>query len=143
MYIISGCLLGMNCKYSGKDNFDKKVMDFARKHSFMPVCPEVLGQLGIPRPPMEIRQGRVVTEAGLDVTDKLLEGCRVTYETAVKIAQQRGEKIEGAILKARSPSCGKGEIYDGTFSHQVVPGDGVFTTYLKGKGIRVITEESL
>ena len=141
MYLISACLLGDNCKYSGGNNYNEKVIAFSEKHSFMPVCPELTGGLKAPRPPVEIVNGRAVNSEGTDVTNEFNLGCQRTWEQAVKEAEQRGEKLEGAILKAKSPSCGAGKIYDGTFSHVVIDGDGFLTRYLKEKGLKVITEE--
>ncbi|WP_312353206.1 DUF523 domain-containing protein [Aminipila sp.] len=140
MYIISGCLLGQNCKYNGGNNFTGWVIEFAEKHNYISVCPEMAGGLKSPRPSVEIKDGRAVNCEGLDVTDAFQIGCRRVWEDAVRKAQELGEEIEGAILKAKSPSCGSGTIYDGTFSRKEIAGDGFLASYLKEKGIKVISE---
>lgn len=141
MYIISGCLLGENCKYNGGNNHTGWVADFARRHSYISVCPETEGGLKAPRPPVEIVNGRAVNKEGTDVTEEFKLGCERVLRRAYEKADELGEEIEGAILKAKSPSCGSGKIYDGTFSHTVTEGDGFLSELLKGHGIKVITEE--
>jgi uncharacterized protein YbbK (DUF523 family) len=103
----------------------------------LPVCPEVLGGLSIPRVPCEIKDGRVYTRDGRDVTEEFYLGAKKTLE----IARAAGAKR--AFLKQRSPSCGCGKVYDGSFSGKIVPGDGITAALLKQNGIEVITEEDL
>ncbi len=141
MYIVSACLLGENCKYSGGNNKNDKVCEFAENHSICAVCPEVEGGLPVPRDPIEIVNGRAMNRKGEDHTEAFERGRRACFEMAKKEAEKRGEIIEGAILKANSPTCGCGTIYDGTFSHVKIQGDGMFTRYLKENDILVITEE--
>lgn len=147
MYIISACLLGENCKYNGGNNQTDWVLAFAEKHSHMPVCPEIAGGLSVPRHPCEIREDMasgsvaVVNDRGEDVTNAFFEGAEETLMAAQREARARGEKIQGAILKKNSPSCGSGTIYDGTFSHTVVGGDGIFVRRLREIGIPVWHEE--
>lgn len=141
MYIISACLLGTNCKYDGGSNSTEWVRDFAEKHSICAVCPETLAGLGAPREPVEIINGRAVTNDGRDLTDELKAGAEIAYRTVLSAAEIRGEEIEGAIVKSFSPSCGSGEIYDGTFSHVKTAGDGYFVQLLKEHGVNVITEK--
>jgi uncharacterized protein YbbK (DUF523 family) len=147
VYLISACLLGENCKYDGGNNLTDWVLAFAEKHSFMPVCPEVAGGLSVPRHPCEIRENAsdcattVVNDIGEDVTDAFFLGAEETLRAAQKEARARGEKIEGAILKKNSPSCGSGSVYDGTFSHTIVGGDGIFVRRLREIGIPVWHEE--
>lgn len=143
MYIISACLLGDNVKYNGGNNDNEAVRKLAQEHSYFPVCPEVLAGFSVPRPPVEIVGGRAMRQNGEDLTDGFEEGARLVYEQAVEEAARLGETIELAILKAKSPSCGAGRIYDGTFSGKVVPGDGFLGAYLKAQGIKVITEEDM
>jgi uncharacterized protein YbbK (DUF523 family) len=140
MVIVSACLLGENCKYNGGNNECQWVLDFVRsnKHKCILVCPEI-DIFSVPRPPVEILDGRAVNKDGKDVTDGLIEGAEKEWEKATIAA--KGQKIEQAILKANSPSCGCGTIYDGTFSGKLVDGDGFFTKLLKEKGIKVITEK--
>lgn len=147
MYLISACLLGENCKYSGGNNLTDWVAAFAKEHSCMPVCPEVAGGLSVPRHPCEIREDAaggntaVVNDIGEDVTAAFESGAEETLRAAQKEARARGEKIEGAILKKNSPSCGSGSIYDGTFSHTLICGDGIFVRRLREIGIPVWNEE--
>ena len=106
-----------------------------RGHELIPVCPEVQGGLPTPRPPAERqRDGRVVNREGTDVT----ESYRAGAELALKTALEQG--CELAVLKERSPSCGSGEIYDGTFSRRLIPGDGVTAQQLRQAGIKVLGE---
>ena len=138
MYIVSACLLGENVKYSGGNNYTETVAEFLKDKEFIPVCPETAGGLPIPRLPSERQGDRIVSKAGEDVTEAFLKGARRCLE---KVLEKAGdEEIEGAILKARSPSCGSGVIYDGTFSGVKIPGDGVFAALLKERGIEVMTE---
>ena len=138
MYIVSACLLGENVKYSGGNNFTEAVVEFLKDREFIPVCPEVLGGLTIPREPCERLGDRVINKSGVDVTEAFHKGAGRCLENVLKKVSP-GD-IEGAILKARSPSCGSEVIYDGTFSGVKIPGDGVFTELLKSKGIKVMTE---
>lgn len=139
--LVSACLLGENCKYSGGNNYNQKLVDMleARKEELeaVPVCPEVLGGLATPRTPAEIRGELVVTAAGHDVTAAYKQGAGETLRLARECGCRR------AVLKERSPSCGSGEIYDGTFSHTVISGDGMTAALLKQNGILVIGESEL
>ena len=141
MYIISACLLGENCKYSGGNNYCQWVAEFAETHKHIPVCPECEGGLPVPRPPAEIVGDRVINDEGADVTAGFVDGAKISYERAKAAAEQLGEPIEGAILKAKSPSCGRGMIYDGTFSRTLTEGDGHLVRLLKADNINVITEK--
>lgn len=135
--LVSACLLGAACKYSGGDNLCPQVAAMAQDHALVPVCPEQLGGLPTPRTPSERQGDRVVTKDGRDVTDAYLRGA----QEALKLAKLFGCDI--AILKARSPSCGARAIYDGSFTGTVVPGDGVTAELLQASGIRVLTEAEL
>lgn len=140
MYIISACLVGINCKYNGGNNLYKELVKLVKEGKAIPVCPEQLGGLSTPRHASEIvidKKGekRVINRKGEDVTDKFLKG---GYET-LKIAET--VRAEGAILKARSPSCGYGHVYDGTFSGRLKEGNGITTDILINNGIKVYTEE--
>lgn len=141
MYIISACLLGENCKYSGGNNYCPWVDEFSKTHRVISVCPEVRGGLPCPRPPAEIIGGRVIDKEGRDLTKTFLAGAKACYEEALAEAIEAGEKLEGAILKANSPSCGCGKIYDGTFRGAMIDGDGLFARLLKEKHVNVITEK--
>ncbi len=144
MFLISACLLGKNCKYDGGNNETQWVVDFSLTHSFLPVCPEMAGGLETPRHPCEIveKNGvvRVINDIGEDVTEAFEKGADDLIQAAQIAAMIRGQTIEGAILKSRSPSCGGGEIYDGTFTHTLIQGDGIFVRRLRRAGITVYTE---
>lgn len=135
--LVSACLLGAACKYSGGDNLCPQVAAMAQDHALVPVCPEQLGGLPTPRTPAERQGDRVVTKDGRDVTEAYLRGA----QEALKLAKLFG--CDTAILKARSPSCGARAIYDGSFTGTVVPGDGVTAELLQASGIRVLTEAEL
>lgn len=145
MILVSACLLGINCKYNGKNNLNEKILNLGNQT--VPVCPEQLGGLSTPRRPCEIVGGdghdvlrgkaKVLTDNGVDVTEAFISGAKMTQQIA------EITKTKTAILKANSPSCGSNCIYDGTFSHQKRPGDGVTAALLKQNGIKVITEEEL
>ncbi len=141
MYLISACLAGVNCKYSGGNNECDWVKEFMNGRECMLVCPEALGKLPTPRPPAELISGRVIDQNGKDVTENFILGAETTLAMAEKKAEELDEEIRLAILKANSPSCGCGKIYDGTFSGILVDGDGLFAAMVKEKGIPVITEE--
>ena len=137
--LVSYCLLGEPCRYDGCSRLDRQVVELHRAgHTLIPVCPEVLGGLDTPRVPAELQPaGRVVNEDGEDVTAAYRAGA----EKALEIARKNGCTV--AVLKARSPSCGCGEVYDGTFSHRVVSGWGVAARLLREAGITVMDEENL
>ena len=135
--IVSACLLGENCKYSGGNNFDPKVAAFAEGREVIPVCPEVLAGLGIPRTPIEIRDGAVVSRDGVNVD------AAIRRAVAQILEQLKDADIEFAILKARSPTCGVHQIYDGTFTGTLVDGAGVLAQALKDAGYIVLDNEDL
>lgn len=137
MKLCSACLLGIKCRYDGKSKPNKKVIKLAKKEALIPVCPEQLGGLSTPREPAEQRKGKVITKSGKDVTENFKKGAR----EVLKLAKLLG--IKEAILKQRSPSCGCGQIYDGTFSGKIVKGDGVTAALLKKNRIKVISDEDL
>ena len=135
--LCSACLLGLKCRYDGKSKLNKKVRELSKKVILIPVCPEQLGGLPTPREPAEQRGDKVITKSGKDITENFVKGAK----EVLKIAKIFGAKE--AILKQKSPSCGCGKIYDGTFSGKVIKGDGVTASLLKRNRIRVITEEDL
>ncbi|WP_269477472.1 DUF523 domain-containing protein [Hominibacterium faecale] len=141
MYMISACLLGENCKYNGGNNRCQWVVDFAKSHSYVPVCPETQAGLPAPRPPAEICGNKVLDSEGQELTEAFAQGAEASWELAKKAASDAGENIEGAILKAKSPSCGRDRIYDGTFSDRLTAGDGYLVRLLKNHHIDVITEK--
>ena len=145
--LLSACLAGRACRYDGSDNADDRVASLMAEGRSILICPEEDGGLGTPRPPAEIVGGdgsdvvagraRVVTEQGRDVTEEYLRGARLALERA------RAVGATSAVLKARSPSCGKGCIYDGSFTRTSRAGDGVTTALLEANGISVVTDEDL
>ena len=145
--LISACLAGRNCRYDGTGAYEDAVARLVAEGRAVLVCPEVDGGLATPRPAAEIVGGtggdvlagraRVVTVEGTDVTDAYLKGARRALETA------RREGATTAILKARSPSCGKGRVHDGTFSGALHPGDGVTAALLRAEGVTVLNDEEV
>ncbi|MBO4914047.1 MAG: DUF523 domain-containing protein [Oscillospiraceae bacterium] len=136
LLIVSKCLAGIPCRYDGKDNLVPEIKALVERGEAVAVCPEVLGGLPTPRTPSELQpDGRVLNKQGEDVTAQFVSGA----ERALEICREHG--CAGAILKARSPSCGKGVIYDGSFAGKRVPGNGVFAQMLLDAGIPVMTEE--
>ena len=136
--LVSACLLGVNCRYDGGNGRREWVVSLMERYNLIPVCPEQLGGLKTPREPAE-RQGTdsVMDRTGKDVTEYFIRGA----EETLKIAELYGCKR--AILKERSPSCGHGMIYDGTFSGKRVPGSGVTASLLEENGITVMGESSI
>jgi uncharacterized protein YbbK (DUF523 family) len=143
MYILSACLIGNNCKYSGGNNRNEEVRGFMAEHHCCIVCPELAARLPIPRAPAEKQGDRIVDRDGQDLTTAFRDGALVSWNRAQREAEKVGEAIEGAILKANSPSCGSGMIYDGSFSGTLIPGDGVFAAMLKENNISVYTEKEI
>lgn len=142
MYLVSSCLAGIRCRYDGESTENPQVMELVRSGRAVLVCPERLGGLLTPRPCCEIRitkgnEKRVVNKEGEDVTDAFVSGAR----KALRLARVFG--IKKAILKSRSPSCGKGRIYDGTFEGRIVEGNGVLAQLLLEHGIQVETEDTI
>lgn len=135
--LVSACLLGVNCKYSGKNNENESIKKLSEKYELVPVCPEELGGLSTPRPPAEIIGERVLTVDGNDVTENFFLGA----EKTLQIAQQNHCTI--AILKEGSPSCGSNTIYDGTFSGTKKQGSGITTHLLRQHGIKVYSEDDI
>lgn len=130
--LVSACLLGQCCKYSGGSNLCPAVLDYVRGHRVIPVCPEVLGGLPVPRTPAEIVAGEVLDRDGVSVD----RAFRLGAARALEIAREEG--VELAILQPRSPSCGAKEIYDGSFTGRKIPGQGVFAALLTEAGIPVL-----
>lgn len=146
MILISACLCDVNCRYNGKSNTNEKVYELFKEGKAILVCPEQLGGLSTPRPPAEIKngcnacevlrgKGQVINNQGEDVTAPFIKGA----QEALKIA--KAINCTKAILKSRSPSCGCGQVYDGTFQKQLIQGNGVLTELLLQNGIEVLTEE--
>lgn len=141
-FLVSACLAGIPCRYDGGAKPDPAIVRAVAEGRAFPACAEVAGGLPTPRPPAEIRGGggadvlrgtaRVVTEQGADVTAEFVAGARRVADEAVA----RGARA--AVLQPRSPSCGCGRVYDGSFSGRLVDGDGVLAAALRARGIGVI-----
>ena len=143
LYIVSRCLLGVNCKYNGGNNRNPDVIQFCEGRAYVTVCPECRGGLPVPRTPSERIGDRVIDRDGVDRTDAFRCGAARSLEDVRVYAAANGCRIAGAVLKANSPSCGVGTIYDGTFTGTKTTGDGVFTALLREEGIPVYTENDV
>lgn len=137
--LVSACLMGVPCRYDGTGKAHAALaMLEAAGHTLVPICPEVAGGLPIPRAPAERRgDGRIITRDGDDVTLEFIAGA----DAAVKLAKEKGCTL--AVMKERSPSCGCREIYDGTFTHTLVPGMGSAARRLHASGLSVLGETEL
>lgn len=135
--LVSACLYGNECRYKGDSCFNEKVAKLGNDNILIPVCPEQLGGLPTPRNPAERVGDKVISNAGADVTEQYMRGA----ELAVQIA--KANNVDYCILKANSPSCGAGVIYDGTFSGNKVSGYGVTSEKLKAAGFKVLTENDI
>lgn len=148
LILVSACLLGFKYRYDGTDNINPELLKILQGKSVKPVCPEVDGGLSITRPPAEIIGGdgfdvlenraSVKTKNGEDVTEYYLNGARKMVEDNDNL-----DNILFAILKARSPACGKNKIYSGKFDGSLKSGSGVGAAFLVRKGITVFSEEEL
>lgn len=135
---VSACLLGDNVTWRGNSNYRKEVEELLKNHTIIKVCPEVMGGMSIPRYPSEISSFdplKVINDHNEDVTKEFSVGARNAYSLV--------EYVDFAILKARSPSCGNDYIYDGTFSHKIIKGNGVFSNLLKENNIKVFNENQV
>ena len=135
--LVSACLLGENCRYSGGNNYCPAAAALGERYELIPVCPEVLGGLPTPRPCAERVGERVINRAGEDVTAAFRLGAERVLETAL------AQGITRAVLKERSPSCGSGQIYDGAFTGRVIPGQGVTAELLSDRGVAVYGESRI
>lgn len=137
--LISACLIGENCKYSGGNNAlpEEQLRQLKENYELIPVCPEQLGGLPTPRTPAERREEKVITQDGRDVTAEFHAGAERVRQISID------DTIRRALLKSRSPSCGRDRIYDGTFSGTLIRGNGVTAQILLEQGISVYTEEEI
>lgn len=132
---VSACLLGENCKYNGGNNYSFSLVKILENYQVIPICPEVLGGLSTPREPAEIVKGLVSTKNGRSVDEEFRRGA----ERALDLVKKYGADL--VVLQSRSPSCGVGKIYDGSFSGNLVDEDGIFVKRLKEEGIRALDVE--
>ena len=150
MIIVSACLLGENCKYSGGNNKSENVIKYLEDKEYILACPEQLGGLSTPRNPSEIitygnKDGndvlsgctKVLSNKGIDVTKNFIQGA----EETLKIAKEHNAKT--AILKAGSPSCGYKKIYDGSFLGNKIQGMGVTAAILNKENIALLDEDDI
>lgn len=135
--LVSACLLGVSCRYDGQSKAYRAAEELCRRHEVVPVCPEIMGGLPTPRTPAERQGARVTAKDGADVTAQYRRGA----EEVLRLAEKLG--CTAAVLKERSPSCGSGVIYDGSFSGTVTGGWGVAAELLRQNGIRVLGETEL
>lgn len=135
--LVSACLLGINCKYDGFNNYNKQVIEYLKDHTIIPICPEQLAGFTTPRIPIEILDGRVIRKDGIDVTDNMKKGC----EELKKFIELYSPSL--AVLKSRSPSCGYKSIYDGTFTSKLTLGNGYACQLILDSNIKVLTEEDI
>ncbi len=134
---VSACLLGENCKYSGGNNKNETVLKFMVGKEVIPVCPEVTGGLPIPRVPVELVNGIAINRDGVNVDKEF----RLGVERILN--KLENEDVELVILQPRSPSCGTKQIYDGTFTRTLIPGQGMFAKALIEKGYKVVEPDEL
>ena len=135
--LVSACLLGCECRYKNDGCPNEEILKLKENNEIIPVCPEQMGGLSTPRLPSERVGDKVIMSDGTDVTSQYMKGAN----TALYLAKTL--KADYAILKAKSPSCGHGLIYDGTFTGNKIPGNGVTTELLLKNGIAVYSEEEL
>ena len=131
---ISACLLGKNCKYNGKNNYNASLCRLLEGHEIVPICPEMMGGLPSPRTPCEIIDGRVIGKDGKDYTANYVRGSQMAYELV--------QDCDLIILQKRSPSCSNSQIYDGTFTGQLISGKGIFANLLKNKKIAILEADA-
>jgi uncharacterized protein YbbK (DUF523 family) len=145
--VVSACLAGVACTHEAQPKTRDWAVDLVASGRAVLVCPEVAGGLPIPRPAAEIVDGtgedviaeraRVISEDGDDVTQQYMAGARKAADAA------RAANATLAVLKARSPSCGCGQIYDGSFRGELRAGDGVTAAMLKAAGLSVVSDEEV
>lgn len=140
MYIVSACLAGITCRFDGEGKENKIILELVRQGKAIPVCPEVLGGLSTPRISCEIVEDnngakKVINKEGRDCTKEFVKGAEIALAIAKAIGANK------AILKAKSPSCGYGFVYDGTFSGKLIEGNGVTAELLSKHGIEVYSEK--
>ena len=141
MIIVSACLVGINCKYSGGNNYNQKIFDLVKEGKAIPICPEQLGGLNTPRKPVELKviNGKryAIDNEGNDLTENFERGALEVLNLAKDL------NINKAILQPRSPSCGVNKIYSGNFDNKLVDGNGILAELLKQNGIDVLTPNEI
>jgi len=141
MILVSACLVGINCKYNGGNNYNEKIFELVKKGEAIPICPEQLGGLQTPRIPSEIKiidgKRHVINKEGEDVTQNFEKGAEEVLELAKKL------NIKKAILQPRSPSCGVGKIYSGNFNGELIKGNGILAELFIKNGIEVFMPDDI
>jgi len=141
LYLVSACLLGVNCRYDGDNNYNQRLFEYFEESLLYPVCPEVMGGLSIPRKPCEIVQAeddlKVKDIDGNDKTKQFVQGAQKTLKIAELL------NIKKAIFMERSPSCGVHKIYDGKFNNNLISGQGITTKLLEKNDIKVYSNNKL
>ncbi len=141
MILVSACLVGINCKYSGGNNYNQKIFDLVKEGKAIPICPEQLGGLNTPRKPVELKvingKRHAIDNEGNDLTENFERGALEVLNLAKNL------NINKAILQPRSPSCGVNKIYSGNFDNKLVDGNGILAELLKQNGIDVLTPNDI
>lgn len=141
MILVSACLVGINCKYSGGNNYNQKIFDLVKEGKAIPICPEQLGGLNTPRKPVELKviNGKryAIDNEGNDFTENFERGALEVLNLAKNL------NISKAILQPRSPSCGVNKIYSGNFDNKLVDGNGILAELLKQNGIDALTPNEI
>ena len=141
MILVSACLVGINCKYSGGNNYNQKIFNLLKEGKAIPICPEQLGGLNTPRKPVELKviNGKryAIDNEGNDLTENFERGALEVLNLAKNL------NINKAILQPRSPSCGDDKIYSGKFDNKLVDGNGILAELLKQNGIDVLTPNEI
>ncbi len=135
--LVSACLLGVSCRYDGKSKPNENVIALKDRYNLIPVCPEIMGGLPTPRTASEIQGCQVVMGDGTNVTKEYRKGA----EEVLRLCRLFGCKR--AVLKEKSPSCGCGKVYDGTFSGKLIDGNGITAKLLMENGIEVFGETGI
>jgi uncharacterized protein YbbK (DUF523 family) len=140
MIIVSACLAGINCRYDGNDNLIPEIREMVINGEAIALCPEEMGGLSTPRIPCEI----VRSEGKVTVMNQNQEDCTAAFQDGAKKLAQIAKILEckTAILKANSPSCGYGMIYDGTFTGNKIPGKGLTAELLEKNGVQIKNESN-
>lgn len=141
MILVSACLVGINCKYSGGNNYNQKIFDLVKEGKAIPICPEQLGGLNTPRKPVELKviNGKryAIDNEGNDFTENFERGALEVLNLAKNL------NISKAILQPKSPSCGVNKIYSGNFDNKLVDGNGILAELLKQNGIDALNPNEI
>ena len=136
-YAVSACLMGINCKYDGGNNEHIKLQEFLKDKEYILICPEVAGGMSVPRIPCEIKNGVVLNRHGEDMSEYFRLGAQKELQKLKK------HKIDVVILQPRSPSCGIGQIYDGSFTKTLTQKNGIFAQACINENITVLSPDDV